>query len=154
MSFDKMSTDEIIKKPFMKPDLVPQPHFIPGYTGFCPELPLNVGASYGRITHEVLKDKPRMAGRLDPIDAEVAHPTKKQEKVEKKMEEDKKIINNRFPSIGRRILNDYMMPGYCGHVPNITDAVGTSFSKGCVTSIAKFIREQADEKQERPKYNY
>lgn len=149
MSFDKMSTDEKIKKPFIKPIVTPQPHFIPGYTGFCPDLPRIVGASYARVTNEILKDRPEIAGRLQPVDAFVAHPEKRHEKELEQMKKDKMLISNRFPTEGRRVLNDYMMPGYCGHVPNSSDAVGVSFSKGCVTSISKFLRQQADSRGSR-----
>lgn len=146
MSFDKMSTDEIIKKPFIKPDETPQPHFIPGYTGFCPELSRVVGASYARVTNEILKDRPEIANRLRPTETRVAHPQKVYEAEEEQAKKDKRLINSRFPTVGRKVLNDYMMPGYGGHVPNIADAVGVSYSKGCVKSISKFLREQVDDK--------
>ncbi|GFQ67302.1 uncharacterized protein TNCT_602221 [Trichonephila clavata] len=144
MSFDKMSTDEKIKKPFMKFDPVPQPHFIPGYTGFCPKLPVTVGASFGRVTNEILKTEPRIAGRLQPTAAEEAHPVKVADKGNEKLESDKRLINSRFPKDGVRILNDYIPVGYTGHVPHNTEPVGVSFTKGCVSSVAQFVRDQAE----------
>ncbi|KAF8767114.1 Protein FAM166B like protein [Argiope bruennichi] len=139
-----MSTDEKIKKPFMKFDPVPQPHFIPGYTGFCPDLPRTVGASFGRVTNEILKTQPRMAGRLQPISTEMAHPASVAEKSNRNLESEKSLINSRFPKDGRRILNDYIPVGYGGHVPHNTEPVGVSFTKGCVSSVAQFVRDQAE----------
>ncbi|XP_054707733.1 protein FAM166B-like [Uloborus diversus] len=137
-----MSTDEKIKKPFIKPDLTPQPHFIPGYTGFCPELPLVVGSSYGRVTSEILQRHPRIAGRLKPTEPQIAQPIKVEEQRFRDQKLNKVIINSRVPAVGRRVLNDYMMPGYCGHVPNSTDIVGENFTRGCVSAIAKFAEDQ------------
>ncbi|GIY51598.1 uncharacterized protein CDAR_365201 [Caerostris darwini] len=149
MSFEKMSTDEKIKKPFMKFDPIPQPHFIPGYTGFCPKLPVSVGVSFGKTTNEILKKDPHMAGRLKPTANEVAHPIKVAEKRIKDLESEKQLINSRFPAKGRRILNDYIPAGYTGHVPHNAEPVGISFSKGYVSSVAQFIRDQAEARSEK-----
>ena len=149
MSFDKLSADEKIKKPFIKIEVTPQPHFIPGYTGFCPDLSQVIGASYARATNEILKKKPEIAGRLSPVELSVDNPEKAHKVRLSELDKDKRLINSRFPNEGRKILNDYMMPGYCGHVPNISDAVGVSYTKGCVKSIAKFIREREEEENGR-----
>ncbi|GBO44903.1 hypothetical protein AVEN_230334-1 [Araneus ventricosus] len=145
-----MSTDEKIKKPFMKFDPVPQPHFIPGYTGFCPDLPRTVGASFGRVTNEILKTQPRIAGRLQSLSTEVAHPAKVAEKCNRDFESEKRLINSRYPGDGRRILSDYIPAGYTGHVPHNTEPVGVSFTKGCVSSVAQFIRDQAEVRNDNP----
>lgn len=34
----------------------PQPHFIPGYGGYCPQFIYRVGDTYGSLTHKVLID--------------------------------------------------------------------------------------------------
>lgn len=143
MSFDKMSTDEKIKKPFIKVEVTPQPHFIPGYTGHCPGLSEVIGASYGRATNEILKNRPGTADRLRPLDPREAHPEKIHERTLAQIDKDKRLINNRFTE-GRKVLNDNMMHGYSGHVPNISKSVGVSYTKGCVKSIAQFIRQKEE----------
>lgn len=34
----------------------PQPHFIPGYKGYCPQYKYRVGETYGSLTHRLLID--------------------------------------------------------------------------------------------------
>ncbi|XP_035211379.1 UPF0605 protein GA14893-like [Stegodyphus dumicola] len=51
--------------PYDRP--VPEPHFIPGYTGHCPDLFDQVGITYPWATHAVLEDKPELANRLSSI---------------------------------------------------------------------------------------
>ncbi|GFR19347.1 uncharacterized protein TNCT_63941 [Trichonephila clavata] len=34
-------------------------YYIPGYTGFCPKLPDHYGQSYGKATHQILRERPR-----------------------------------------------------------------------------------------------
>lgn len=36
--------------------LTPQPNYIPGYTGYCPQYKYRVGDTYGSLTHKVLID--------------------------------------------------------------------------------------------------
>ncbi|GFQ68564.1 hypothetical protein TNCT_104361 [Trichonephila clavata] len=46
---------------------VPEPHFIPGYTGFCPGLSDQVGHSYSWATHIIMKGHPTIGKRLARI---------------------------------------------------------------------------------------
>ncbi|XP_029941489.1 ciliary microtubule inner protein 2B [Salarias fasciatus] len=39
---------------FSKVLLTPDPHYIPGYTGYCPQLKYSFAKSYGRLTGELL----------------------------------------------------------------------------------------------------
>ncbi|GFY41328.1 uncharacterized protein TNIN_414111 [Trichonephila inaurata madagascariensis] len=34
-------------------------YYIPGYTGFCPKLPDHYGQSYGKATHQIIRERPR-----------------------------------------------------------------------------------------------
>ncbi|XP_069562673.1 ciliary microtubule inner protein 2B [Brachyistius frenatus] len=34
--------------------LTPEPHYIPGYTGYCPQLQYKMGKTYGKLTAELL----------------------------------------------------------------------------------------------------
>ncbi|XP_071036969.1 uncharacterized protein [Parasteatoda tepidariorum] len=34
-------------------------YYIPGYTGFCPDLPNHFGESYGKATHQIIRQRPR-----------------------------------------------------------------------------------------------
>lgn len=147
MSLDKMSTDEKIKKPLTKVEVTPQPYFIPGYTGHCPGLRQVIGISYGRATNEILKNRPEVANVLSPLDPEVAHPEKIHERTLAQMEKDKRLINSRFTE-GRKLFTDSMMPGYSGHVPNISESIGMSYNKRYVKSIAQFIRQKEETEEE------
>ncbi|KAF8773382.1 hypothetical protein HNY73_016052 [Argiope bruennichi] len=46
---------------------VPEPHFIPGYTGFCPDLVDKIGVTYPWATYAVMAEQPDIAMRLSPI---------------------------------------------------------------------------------------
>ncbi|GBN63381.1 hypothetical protein AVEN_2704-1 [Araneus ventricosus] len=46
---------------------VPEPHFIPGYAGFCPDLVDKIGITYPWATYAVMAEQPDIAMRLAPI---------------------------------------------------------------------------------------
>ncbi|XP_015911489.1 uncharacterized protein [Parasteatoda tepidariorum] len=46
---------------------VPEPHFIPGYTGHCPFLSDYVGINYPWATHAVMQFRPDIAKRLSAM---------------------------------------------------------------------------------------
>ncbi|GFU23357.1 hypothetical protein NPIL_131701 [Nephila pilipes] len=46
---------------------VPEPHFISGYTGFCPGLSEQVGLTYAWATHLAMSGHPTLGKRLAPI---------------------------------------------------------------------------------------
>ncbi|GIY34978.1 uncharacterized protein CEXT_481711 [Caerostris extrusa] len=46
---------------------VPEPHFIPGYTGFCPNMPDKIGIPYSWATHDVMHEQPDISMRLSAM---------------------------------------------------------------------------------------
>ncbi|XP_035228901.1 uncharacterized protein LOC118201002 [Stegodyphus dumicola] len=42
-------------------------YYIPGYTGFCPELSDHFGESYGKATKKIIRDRPHLRDRLSAV---------------------------------------------------------------------------------------
>uniref|UniRef100_A0A3B4Y0S3 Ciliary microtubule inner protein 2B n=1 Tax=Seriola lalandi dorsalis TaxID=1841481 RepID=A0A3B4Y0S3_SERLL len=65
---------------FSKVLLTPDPHYIPGYAGYCPQLKFNMGKSYSQLTAELLtspdvKHSSRLVIPTDPVRSTVTADT-------------------------------------------------------------------------------
>uniref|UniRef100_A0A336LKC9 CSON009746 protein n=1 Tax=Culicoides sonorensis TaxID=179676 RepID=A0A336LKC9_CULSO len=113
----------------------PEPHYIPGYTGYCPRFTYRCGDTYGSLTHFLLLDPcARHAEKLvlsnrSNSDYEVERPTLTELDLIKKREK-------RIDSIYRHP----MMPGYDGFVPKIRGKFGQRFSVSATEGISEFER--------------
>ncbi|KAL1505685.1 hypothetical protein ABEB36_005191 [Hypothenemus hampei] len=117
----------------------PNPHFIPGYTGFCPQYKYRIGNTYGTTTHKVL---------LDPT---VHHAEKlvlsdryaDDYKTFRPALRDIDIVNERQ---GDTIYKHPMVPGYEGFVPREHAEYGQRYTVQATEALSDFEKLQNQKK--------
>ncbi|XP_056591751.1 protein FAM166B [Triplophysa dalaica] len=117
---------------FSKVLVTPDPQYIPGYAGYCPQLKYHVGQSYGQLTAQLLSSP------------EVSH--------------SRRLVlhTGRFPSTenqtgprdeiwrgrhGHRKL-EKMIPGYTGFVPTRQNYFSRTYAETCREALSQFNQEQ------------
>uniref|UniRef100_UPI00398F8BC4 ciliary microtubule inner protein 2B n=1 Tax=Pristiophorus japonicus TaxID=55135 RepID=UPI00398F8BC4 len=134
--------------PKMSPLLMTRdPHYIPGYAGYCPQYKYSVGQCYGKLTSKLLTD-PGIArsGQL------LLQPNQYQEtnnNVGTKQHQN--LLQSQKASRKGQKLTDLMVSGYTGFVPRNKIYFSKNYTETCADAIAEFEREQlkiASKKQE------
>lgn len=93
----------------IKKILPPQPHYISGYTGLVPGYKFLCGQSYGRLTHELFKDR----------DFERTMVLTDLTKVESDwLSAEKRAALEDRCEFRECLYTDDIIPGYAGHVPH------------------------------------
>ncbi|XP_008288241.1 ciliary microtubule inner protein 2B [Stegastes partitus] len=102
--------------------LAPNPPYIPGYAGYCPQLKFNIGKSYGRLTAELLT-RPELVPSKDsdtgPTPRGLADSNLKR-----------------------------MIPGYTGFIPRSQNYFACSYSEGCHKALTEFSQERQEKLQQ------
>lgn len=118
----------------------PTPHFIPGYTGFCPEYKYRIGDTYGTTTHKVLLDptvhhaeKLVLSDRLHD-DYQVFRPAQR----------DIDIVNERQ---GDTVYKHPMLPGYEGFVPREHGLFGQRYTVQTTEALSEFEKLQMRDRE-------
>ncbi|GBM46746.1 hypothetical protein AVEN_31373-1 [Araneus ventricosus] len=110
----KLIMAESIEPMYKKnPFAIPEPYYLPGYTGHCPAYSEIVGQTYGRATHHVMGSLQSPPGRLKSISS-------KPQKLPG--ETDLYIMENR-KSEGKFVLTKDITPGYKGPIPRARDLI-------------------------------
>lgn len=114
----------------------PQPHYIPGYTGYCPQYIYRVGDTYGTLTHKLMIDpcvahaeKIVLSDRIAD-DYHVYRPTLREID----------LIRSR-ESNGDPVYKHPMTPGYEGFIPRINGKFGQRFSISATEGLSDFERD-------------
>ncbi|XP_007895358.1 protein FAM166B isoform X2 [Callorhinchus milii] len=115
--------------------MTPDPHYIPGYGGYCPQYKYSVGQSYGKLTSKLLTD-PGIArsGRLILQPTHLPAPSID--------EGTNHQLRSCKVSWADQKLNDVMIPGYTGFIPNMEHYFSKTYTKTCKDAIRQFEREQ------------
>ncbi|XP_012223841.2 CIMIP2 protein CG18335 [Linepithema humile] len=118
------------------------PHFIPGYTGYCPQYRFRCGETYGKATHKLLLDP--TVNHTDTLilsnrssdDCKLWRPKKK----------DIDIVNARFKRTGS-IFAHPMLPGYEGFIPRLNAGIGQRYTvlatEGLAIEFERQLRHNA-----------
>ncbi|KAG7499620.1 hypothetical protein JOB18_043731 [Solea senegalensis] len=115
---------------FSKVLVTPDPHYVPGYTGYCPQLKYNMGRTYSQQTAELLTSPDvKRSGRLvlrtghDPSSA---------------CTPDTAALTPRGVSDGtmKRVI-----PGYTGFIPRNRNHFSCSYSETCRKALSEFYQE-------------
>ncbi|KAK6620742.1 hypothetical protein RUM43_011037 [Polyplax serrata] len=115
----------------------PQPHFIPGYTGYCPQYVFRAGNTYGSCTHKLLVDptinhtEKLILGDRTTDDYQVYRPSQK----------DIDIVKARFRH-GNTVYQHPMIPGYEGFVPRLNNQFGQNYSVEATEALSEFEKHQ------------
>uniref|UniRef100_A0A3B3ZUU0 Ciliary microtubule inner protein 2B n=1 Tax=Periophthalmus magnuspinnatus TaxID=409849 RepID=A0A3B3ZUU0_9GOBI len=113
--------------------LTPDPHYIPGYAGYCPQLKYNFGKSYGQLTSELLSSP------------EVNHSTRLMVSgVSCSAEATRAGIDRSIPDCHVR----KMIPGYTGFIPKSQSHFACSYGEMCRKALTDFYQEQQKRSQQ------
>ncbi|KAJ0015389.1 hypothetical protein NQD34_009009 [Periophthalmus magnuspinnatus] len=113
--------------------LTPDPHYIPGYAGYCPQLKYNFGKSYGQLTSELLSSP------------EVNHSTRLMVSgVSCSAEAARAGIDRSIPDCHVR----KMIPGYTGFIPKSQSHFACSYGEMCRKALTDFYQEQQKRSQQ------
>uniref|UniRef100_A0A8C6UJU2 Ciliary microtubule inner protein 2B n=1 Tax=Neogobius melanostomus TaxID=47308 RepID=A0A8C6UJU2_9GOBI len=119
---------------FSKVLLTPDPHYIPGYGGYCPQLKFQIGKSYGQLTSELLSSP------------EVNHSTRL---MLSGVSRSKEAASS---GIGRSISDGHvrkMIPGYTGFIPKSQSHFACSYGEVCRKAFSDFYLEQQKKCQQK-----
>ncbi|XP_060917043.1 ciliary microtubule inner protein 2B [Labrus mixtus] len=99
--------------------LTPEPHYIPGFAGYCPQLKYTVGKSYGKLTSQLLSSpEAKHSTRLAPHQGLVP--------------------SAETDSAGTM----KMLPGYTGFIPKRQNYYASSYSETCRRALTEFHQER------------
>ncbi|XP_018364443.1 PREDICTED: UPF0605 protein CG18335-like [Trachymyrmex cornetzi] len=115
------------------------PHFIPGYSGYCPQYRFNYGETYAKATHKLLLDPTiNHAKTLILADRAVTD-------CERPSKSDIDVVNTRFKRTDSLFVHP-MLPGYEGFVPGSNIRFGQRYAVHATEGLADFERQQLQNK--------
>ncbi|XP_047424974.1 protein FAM166B [Mugil cephalus] len=102
--------------------LTPDPHYIPGYSGYCPQLKFNIAKTYGKLTGELLTSpEVKHSSRL------VLHTGH--------------VPSTDTPRSSTDSNLKRMIPGYTGFIPKRQNYFACSYSETCHKALSEFYHE-------------
>ncbi|XP_029437696.1 protein FAM166B [Rhinatrema bivittatum] len=121
------------------PKLVsPDPHYIPGYSGFCPQYKYHLGKSYGNLTSQLLTN-PDISHSQRPVLQSLRYPVA--EKAER-AEPPVVLLKSRRRHWGEDIFTGNMIPGYTGFIPRSQHYFAKTYAQIAQDALNDFVREQ------------
>ncbi|KAG5316000.1 U605 protein, partial [Acromyrmex insinuator] len=115
------------------------PHFIPGYSGYCPQFRFNYGETYAKATHKLLLDPTiNHAKTLVLTDRAVTD-------CERPSKSDIDVVNARLKRTDALFVHP-MLPGYKGFVPGSNIRLGQRYAVHATEGLADFERQQLKNK--------
>lgn len=115
-----------------------EPHYVPGYRGYCPQMAFKMGQTYGKTTHGILSDKTiAKSGRRVLAQTSTVGNTASSAGTENSREAGISK-NRRAISFGDKKLTNDMVPGYTGYIPKREEHFGTRYAVGCHRAIYDF----------------
>ncbi|KYQ60422.1 hypothetical protein ALC60_00830 [Trachymyrmex zeteki] len=115
------------------------PHFIPGYSGYCPQYRFNCGETYAKATHKLLLDPTINHAKIlilaDRAVTDCERPSKS----------DIDTVNTRFKRTDSLFVHP-MLPGYEGFVPGSNIRLGQRYAVHATEGLADFERQQLQNK--------
>ncbi|XP_072353305.1 ciliary microtubule inner protein 2B [Scyliorhinus torazame] len=128
-----------IYPPKLSPQLMtPEPHYIPGYAGYCPQYKYTIGHCYGKLTSKLLTDPPiARSGQL------LLRPNQDQETINNMgTEQHRNLHQSHKVSKEGQKLTDLMVSGYTGFVPRRKIYFSKTYRETCADAVGDFQRQQ------------
>ncbi|XP_055375434.1 protein FAM166B-like [Condylostylus longicornis] len=110
-----------------------EPHFIPGYTGFCPQYKFRIGETYGNLTHKLLLDTSTTHSENIIITTDETYKYLKERPTLQEINLVKEHENSDDP-----LYKYSQIPGYCGFIPFSNNKIGARYSIITTEGIAEF----------------
>lgn len=111
-----------------------EPHYIPGYAGYCPQYKYSLGQSYGKLTSNLLTNPGIAHSRHLLLQPNMCRETN--------YSVGTKPNQNYKASRKAQKLTGSMVSGYKGFVPRSEGYFSRTFTENCLDAIAQFEREQ------------
>ncbi|KAJ8339094.1 hypothetical protein SKAU_G00358800 [Synaphobranchus kaupii] len=112
--------------------VTPDPQYIPGYAGYCPQLKFTLGETYGKLTSQLLSD-PEVS-RTRQLILYNSNPPSGETETE--------LPNEAWGSLpGIRRNPSSMIPGYTGFIPKSRNCFSHSYSQTCREALCNFQRD-------------
>lgn len=111
-----------------------EPHYIPGYKGYCPQINFNMGNTYGNMTHRILTDSSIAKSKRNVLAQTATNPSKNAEDLIKI----RTSKDRRATSFGDKKYTNNMVPGYTGYIPKKEEHFGNRYAVGCHRAIYDF----------------
>ncbi|KAJ8287106.1 hypothetical protein GJAV_G00047730 [Gymnothorax javanicus] len=114
--------------------VTPDPQYIPGYGGYCPQLKFTMGGTYGQLTSRILSD-PEVSRSRQLILYNSSAPSGKKEGEDK-------LTEDAWGSLpGMRRHPGTMIPGYTGFIPKSRNCFSNTYSRTCRDALGEFHRD-------------
>ncbi|XP_073511176.1 ciliary microtubule inner protein 2B [Phyllobates terribilis] len=114
--------------------MTPDPHYIPGYGGFCPQYKYNLGKTYGKLTGQLLTSPDvRHSGQLVLQSCPFPPP---------RNDRNLDISKRRKPCLGDQKLTWSMIPGYTGFIPRSQKFFAKTYAETTRDALIDFHKEQ------------
>ncbi|XP_036451260.1 protein FAM166B [Colossoma macropomum] len=116
---------------FSRTLVTPEPHYIPGYAGYCPQLKYHMGETYGQLTAQLLTS-PEISRSQRLVLHSGRFPS-----TQRDTEDD---TCRRRTGSGRQL--DRMIPGYTGFVPKSQNFFSKTYAETCREALSEFESDQ------------
>lgn len=128
-------------KPIKRTDVsliqTPEPHFIPGYTGYSPQFLYRIGDTYGTLTHKLLIDP--CINRANHL--HLSNRAQCEHFVQRPTRYELDLINEKNKRVDP-VYTFPMLPGYTGFVPRVRDRIGKRYAIMSAEGIAESERQR------------
>uniref|UniRef100_A0A1I8N5G0 Ciliary microtubule inner protein 2A-C-like domain-containing protein n=1 Tax=Musca domestica TaxID=7370 RepID=A0A1I8N5G0_MUSDO len=112
--------------------ITPEPHYMPGYTGHCPQFRFRQGKTFSKLTHQLLLDPcAKHASQLI-----LTTPTEPLKATEGPSEKEIQILQNRKNFLDT-IYQPPIIPGYEGFIPNMSNKTGQRYLIAATKGVAE-----------------
>ncbi|XP_014291478.1 CIMIP2 protein CG18335 [Halyomorpha halys] len=126
----------------MKDPATPEPHYIPGYTGYCPQYIYRCGETYGSLSHKILLD-PTIHKSYQLV---LSNRTLTDFQVVRKDENNPNVVELRNYN-NNSIFRHPITPGYSGSLPRSKSALGKTFTVGAEEGLMEFEIQTINKKK-------
>nr|AAI70514.1 Unknown (protein for MGC:197241) [Xenopus laevis] len=134
--------------PKISPTLMtPDPHFIPGYSGFCPQYRYSLGKTYGQLTSHLLTNPDiRRSGHL-VLQSNPFPPAPRGHSYNESSQE--LGGRRRRQRLGDPKLTISMIPGYTGFIPRSQKFFAKTYAETSRDALSDFHNEQQTQESQR-----
>lgn len=116
-----------------------QPHFIPGYTGYCPQYLFRQGGTYGTLTHKLFID-PCVNHAKNINLPKFQQPCQEYQEEHPTMYEIDLIKDHEKKADA--VYKHPIIPGYNGFVPKYREKFGERYHVGATEAIVEHVKYQ------------
>ncbi|XP_053304623.1 protein FAM166B [Spea bombifrons] len=123
--------------------MTPDPHYIPGYSGFCPQYKYNLGRTYGKLTSQLLTCPDiHHSGQLVLQSCPFPPP-----RINRDLPETP--TRRRRLRSGDQKLNWSMIPGYTGFIPKSQNFFSKTYTETSKDALGDFQKDQQRQEAQR-----